>query len=346
MISINRHPGTSISWQDSSLSFFSGFSYLSLESLVSFKESLKKGIDLYGCVFPSSRISNVQLALYDQFEEKLSAFTGFPACCTFPSGFQASQAAVMHAGNTSLLLFSPNCHPALRSGFPSGIQFTRKEWPEAAVRYINSDVDDRYTLVSDSLNPLHSEVYSFDFLHRLKRRCRLVLDDSHGIGLLGTRGEGCIAQLPKLPNCSYMIAFSLAKAFAIQGGAIAGSQEEIRELRTFPVYTASTALPPAGAYAWLENFQHIDFQRNLLFDRVQFLESRLPAGLFDHDPRLPIFASRSAPLYTHLLNRGMVLSSFPYPRPSDPPITRIVVQAGHSPEQLERLAACLDSFKT
>lgn len=328
------------------MSFFSGFSYLSLESLESFKESFKKGIDIYGGVYPSSRISNVQLALYDQLETKLSEFTGFSACCTFPSGFQASQAAVMHAGNTSILLFSPDCHPALRSGFPSGIQFTKKEWPEQAVRYINSEEDNRYTLVSDSLNPLFSEVHSFEFLHRLKRRCRLVLDDSHGIGILGARGEGCIAQLPKLPNCSYMVAFSLAKAFAVQGGAIAGTQEEISELRTFPSYTASTAMAPAGAYAWLENFHHIEPQRAILFDHIRFLESRLPAGMFDHDSRLPIFAIRSVPLYTYLLNQGMVLSSFPYPRPSDPPITRIVLQAGHSREQLERLAICLNSFET
>lgn len=345
MIPINRHPGTSISWQDSTLSFFSGFSYLSLESLASFKESIKKGIDIYGCVFPSSRISNVQLDLYAQFETRLSDFTGLTACCTFPSGYQASQAAVMHAGKTSMILFSPDCHPALRTGIASGIQFTRKEWPEAAVAYINSKEDNRCTLVCDSLNPLLSEVHSFDFLHRLKRRCRLVLDDSHGIGILGARGEGSISQLPKLPNCSYMVAFSLAKALSIQGGAIAGSEEEIRELRTLPIYTASTSLPPAGIYALMENFQHIDSQRKILMERIRFLESLLPANLFNHDSRLPIFSSRSVALYAHLLKQGMVVSSFPYPGPSDPPITRIVIQAGHTHEQLEGLAACLRSFK-
>lgn len=345
MISINQHPGASFPWKGHPVSFFSGYSYLSLEQLPSFREYVKIGLDTYGCVFPSSRISNIRLELFEQLEHQLSMRTGSQACCTFPSGFQASQAAVLHCSRNSQVLFGPHCHPALKTLPVAGLSITEDQWPGQAIDMINRGTDHAYTLISDTVDPLVSRVHDFSFLTQVKRPCRVLLDDSHGMGILGSHGEGSMSRLPASAYCSYLLTFSLAKAFAINGGAAVGSLDDIWALRTLPIYTASSSLPPAFAYAWIESIKDIDIQLDKLRKNIHTVEACIPPNGFMHDPQLPIFSTWSSHLYDHMLSHHIMLSRFSYPNPNDPPITRIIIQAAHSLEQLQHLKGCLNSWQ-
>ena len=93
--------------------------------------------------------------------------------------------------------------------------------------------------------PLTSEVGDFDFLQYIEKPLIVIIDDSHGIGLLGTNGEGIISQLPKKENIEYIFTYSLSKAFSINGGAISCSKKIANFIRTLPEYTSSTPLSPA-----------------------------------------------------------------------------------------------------
>ena len=72
MFTLNDTPGRTAIANGKEYLFFSGYSYLGMSHVPEFAELIKEGIDKYGWLFPSSRISNTQLELFTQFEAKLS----------------------------------------------------------------------------------------------------------------------------------------------------------------------------------------------------------------------------------------------------------------------------------
>ena len=66
---LNATPGRTAVVNQQEYLFFSGYAYLGMHQVHAFIELIKEGIDTYGPLFPSSRISNTQLRLYETAEE-------------------------------------------------------------------------------------------------------------------------------------------------------------------------------------------------------------------------------------------------------------------------------------
>ncbi len=69
MIEFKSTPGRTCMIDGKEFLFFSGYSYLGMNHVKKFKDFVKEGIDKYGILFPSSRISNTRLKLYEKFEK-------------------------------------------------------------------------------------------------------------------------------------------------------------------------------------------------------------------------------------------------------------------------------------
>jgi 7-keto-8-aminopelargonate synthetase-like enzyme len=112
MFNLSNNPGRTAIVNGKEHLFFSGYSYLGMNHVPGFVELVKEGIDKYGFLFPSSRISNTQLDLFNEFEAKLSAITGMEATVCFSSGFLAGRAvADMYQGEDYTC--APQTHPAI-----------------------------------------------------------------------------------------------------------------------------------------------------------------------------------------------------------------------------------------
>ena len=72
--------------------FFSGYAYLGLQHVPRFTALVKEGIDRYGWLYPSARISNTRLDLFAQCEALLSEITGAEDTVLTSSGFFGWQA--------------------------------------------------------------------------------------------------------------------------------------------------------------------------------------------------------------------------------------------------------------
>ncbi|MBO9732017.1 MAG: hypothetical protein J7623_25470 [Chitinophaga sp.] len=338
MLSTDHTPGRTVVQGGRTCLFFSGFAYLGLHQLPAFKTLLVQGIEQYGTVFPSSRAGNLRLSIYEEIEHALCSLLHQQAATVFSSGYLASQAAVQYGASRGELLYAPGTHPSLWYQTPALPSLSREDWIMQTIEQINSHPDNHFVIVTDTVNPLTSTIHSFHWLEAIQRKVLVIADDSHGIGILGPVGEGSIHFLPVFPQVRYLLSASLAKAFSVQGGVVAGHAADIMALKKQPLHVGSTPMMPANAYAWLQAGELVQKMRRSLQQNIAYL-LHLTAGSAVHNPHgLPMFIlPEGDALVRYLLERDVIISSFPYPQPHSPVVNRAVVSALHLQEDMVTL---------
>jgi len=346
MLYTDHTPGRTVTQEGRSCLFFSGFAYLGLHQHPAFKALVMQGIEKYGMLFPSSRVGNLRLSVYEEIEHALCTHLQQQAAVVFSSGYMAAQAAAQYALSNRQPLYAPDAHPALWHQ-PVLPAMSREEWIAQTIEKVNTHPDDHFVIITDTVSPLTSTIHPFHWLSELQRKVLVVADDSHGIGVLGPEGQGAIHFLPQTPFVRYLLTASLAKAYSLQGGVVAGHAADIMALKRSPLFSGSTPMMPASAYAWLQAGSLIQTMRRSLQQNIAYM-LHLTANTPVHNPHgLPMFILPSGtPLVQYLEDRDVIISSFPYPHPQSEPINRAVISALHLQEDITTLHQFLREFGT
>jgi 7-keto-8-aminopelargonate synthetase-like enzyme len=344
MYELNQSPGRTVWANGRQYLFFSGYSYLGMGHVEEFTNLVKEGIDKFGLLHPSSRISNTQLPIYETFENILSRIVGSEETVTFSSGYLAGRAVVdLVTKHNKHVYCAPNTHPAIQCGTP----LIGDDWKNQLVKTINQSPNNSFILFMDSVNPLTASVANFSFLHELDsdKHLTCIIDDSHGIGLLGPIGNGISHLVPELPNVEAVIVYSLSKAFHPNGGAISCSKRIAGYLTNSPYYTGATAISPAMAYAFVHG-QHLYLrQLKKLQDNISaFIQVTSDIGGICFYPQLPVFVLKSEWEAAFFDAQNIIISSFAYPDPSGNKVNRIVLNALHTRQDLFKLSCVLNQL--
>lgn len=340
---IDSQPGRTAKIDYKEYLFFSGYNYLGLSHIAVFNELVKEGFNRYGWIHPSSRISNTQLKVFTQFEQRLSTLTNCADTVCFPSGFTAGKtvvAAFVHQGE---IYTAPDAHPAIQ-GNENPFDGTYSQWTELLIQTLSNKKAEAVVLILDSVNPLTAEVRDLSFLQHIQQSVICIIDDSHGIGLLGENGAGISDRLIRKNNIDYLITYSLSKAFNLSGGAVSCTNAKHAELlRAQPAYTASTSISPALAFAFLHAQEIYNQQRSQLKQNTNLFKSITNRNLIKRQHSdLPIFLLH--PINEDFLKKNnIIISSFAYPDPAGQKIQRIVLNALHTRGDLQALANCLQA---
>lgn len=351
MLSTGITPGRTVQTADRNSLFFSGFSYLGMHVHPEFRRQLTAGIAQYGTVFPSSRAGNIRLSVYEETEHALAVWMHQQSAAVVSSGFLAGQAAIHYAHTKGQLLYAPQSHPALWYGNPTLPDIPYEQWAVEMLEKINAAADHTFVVVTDAVNPLTSTVYDFGWLYEVTRKVLVVIDDSHGVGVLGAHGQGISYTLPQTEQVRYLLTASLAKAFSIPGGVITGHAADIAALKKHPFFTASTPMMPAGAYAFLQCKPLFVTQRETLCKNIAHLVQLAKNMPLLHNPhKLPIFLLQPGngvpDITTYLAARDIIISSFAYPYPHSPHVNRVVLSALHEPEDIVLLYRFLEESQS
>ncbi|MDH6520667.1 8-amino-7-oxononanoate synthase [Streptomyces sp. SAI-135] len=204
-----------------------------------------------------SRLVTGTTELHTALERELAEFCGFEAALVFSSGYAANLAAVTAlAPHGSLIVSDAGNHASLIDGCRlarGATQVVAHADPDAVRKALGTH-DGPALAVSDTVFSVDGDAAP---LAGLAEACRehgagLVVDDAHGLGVLGAGGRGAPQAAGLAGADDVVVTVTLSKSLGSQGGAVLGPARVIEHLvnaaRTF---IFDTGLAPAAAGAAL-----------------------------------------------------------------------------------------------
>jgi len=335
---LNKAPSRLISWQNQEYLYFGGTSYLGINQNERFRDIYLEGLQELGLNNGTSRSNNVQLAIYNEAEEEASSRFYSEASLITSSGFLAAQLVVRQFSSFGEVIYAPNCHPALWLNNKPVVQRTFKEWIANTIDYINQTKGKRFVIISDALNNLKPEIHDFSSLQEIQsdKEIILIIDDSHGIGIIGEKGIGVYSALPSATNIVRVVVASMAKGLGIDAGVVLSDALTINSLKQTGVFLGASPPAPALLYAFVNAKEVYYDEWNKLHTHISYMEKMIPEE-FLFAKGFPVYYTERSRLYSQLLSKNIVISSFSYPQANDPLLNRIVVSSVHRNEDLQYL---------
>ncbi|MFF7114926.1 8-amino-7-oxononanoate synthase [Streptomyces albogriseolus] len=231
--------------------------YLGLARHPEVTEGAARAARTWGGGATGSRLVTGTTELHAELERELAEFCGFEAALVFSSGYAANLAAVTAlAPHGALVVSDAGNHASLIDGcrLARGTTQVVAHRDPDAVRKALDGHEGPAVAVSDTVFSVDGDVAP---LASLAEACRehgagLVLDDAHGLGVLGDGGRGAPHAAGIAGADDVVVTVTLSKSLGSQGGAVLGPARVIGHLvnaaRTF---IFDTGLAPAAAGAAL-----------------------------------------------------------------------------------------------
>jgi 8-amino-7-oxononanoate synthase len=237
-------------------------------------------------------------------------------------------------------------------------------------RYAHSDVTQLDSLltqatgnkliVTDGVFSMDGDIAPLPELVRTAkaRAAWLMVDDAHGLGVLGAHGGGLLEQFGLSQDDVPILMGTLGKGFGTFGAFVAGSELLIETLiQSARTYIYTTALPPAVAEATRASLQLIKtetWRREKLTALItQFRTGAAQLGLSllpSASPIQPIMlgdSHQSVAFSNALLTAGFLVSAIRPPTVAQGTARlRVTLSAAHDAEQVEQLLDAIDNINT
>jgi len=236
--------------------------YLGLTSDERIIKAGKEAIQKYGSGCSGSRFLNGTLELHVLLEKELKEFFGKQAAITYSTGFQTNLGIISAvAGQRDILIYDKYNHASLIDAARlSGAKLRRYEHNDMRhlERILQNCPDQAGKLiVVDGVFSMKGDLANLPEIVRLKNLygARLMVDDSHGAGVMGKTGRGTGEHFGLQHEIDlYMATFS--KAFASLGGFVAADERIIEYVRHVSrPFIFSASVTPANAAVVLEALQ-------------------------------------------------------------------------------------------
>ncbi|MEU9667611.1 8-amino-7-oxononanoate synthase [Streptomyces bobili] len=213
---------------------------------------------IWGGGATGSRLVTGTTELHAELERELADFCGFEAALVFSSGYAANLAAVTAlAPHGSLIVSDAGNHASLIDGCRlarATTQVVAHADPDAVRKALDTWDGGPAVAVSDTVFSVDGDAAPLAALAEVCREhgAGLVVDDAHGLGVLGSGGRGAPHAAGLAGADDVVVTLTLSKSLGSQGGAVLGPARVIDHLvnaaRTF---IFDTGLAPAAAGAAL-----------------------------------------------------------------------------------------------
>ncbi len=342
-----------------SLVNFCSNDYLGLAGHPDIAAALKAGVDQYGTGSGASHLISGHSTAHQHLEEQLAAFTGRPRALLFSTGYMANLGVINALVNRHDLVLEDQLNHAslLDGGHLSRADYKRyKHNNMQQLDYLlEQSTASRKLIVTDGVFSMDGDLAPLPEMSTVAAQHSgwLMVDDAHGMGVLGATGAGIVEQQGLTVEQVPILMGTLGKSFGTFGAFVAGSEALIETLIQFArTYIYTTALPPAIAAASSASLQLVrreHWRREHLQQLIQrFRDGAQQLGLQLMDSQTPI-----QPLLINndqlvmevnqqLRSRGFMVGAIRPPTvPAGSGRLRITLSASHSNQQIDQLLDAL-----
>ena len=237
---------------DEPLLDLAGNDYLGLSTDPRIVEGAVAATRAWGAGSTGSRLVTGTTALHGELEAELAAFVGAQAALVFSSGYLANLGVVTALSGPGTLVVSDAAnHASLVDACRlarARVAVTPRDDPAAVDALLAARTEERALVVTDSVNSVDGAFAPLRELHAVcrARGALLVVDEAHGLGVVGPGGRGLLAEHGLAGADDVVATVTLSKALGSQGGAVVGPAAVIAHLvDTARSFIFDTGLAPA-----------------------------------------------------------------------------------------------------
>ncbi len=295
-------------------------------------EVIEAGVRAYqelgsGC--SGSRFLNGTLKLHLQLEEELADFLHKDAAVTFSTGFQSNLGIISAiVGMHDYVIMDRENHASLYDGcrlsYGKMLRFMHNDMADLEKKLLKVQEICCCLLVTDGVFSMGGDIANLPEICRLAKKygARIMVDDAHGLGVLGDGGRGTANYYGLEDEVDiYMGTFS--KSLASLGGYMAASARVADYVRhTSRPFIFSASIPPANCAAALAALRHLrahpelveTLQGNALYMRKRLTEQSIKMRPSNGDiiPIIPIYTYEELPtleIAKELYENGVYVNS-------------------------------------
>jgi 8-amino-7-oxononanoate synthase len=341
--------------------------YLGLTQDARVVDAARAALDEYGTALTGSRFLNGTIPLHLELEREIAEWMGEEAALVFTTGYQANLGTIgTLLGPTDTVICDSGDHASIMDGVAMShakvrpFRHNRLDKLESMLARAEGDGGGVLAVV-DGVFSMEGDVADVPRIAELCREhgARLMVDEAHGVGVLGARGAGAAEALDAEDAVDLRMG-TFSKSLASCGGFIAGPAEVVDFLRiqsrTF-MFTAAAVPAAIGAalaavqicrspegpelYARLaDNARYLERGLDELGYRVVRSGAATPDGEEIVTPVVPVLVGEdwnAALLWKALYDGGVYTNVALYPAVErGGALLRTSVMATHEREHLDR----------
>lgn len=326
--------------------------YLGLTSHPKVKEAAINAVKKYGTGCAGSRFLNGSLDLHVELEEKLAKFFKKEAALVFSTGFQTNLGTISAlVGKDDIVIIDKLDHASIIDGCRLSFGQTRKfkhNDMEDLERILSMEKNKGKIVIVDGVFSMEGDIADLPNILKLCKKygARLMVDDAHGIGVLGNTGRGTVEHF-RLDNEVDLIMGTYSKSLASIGGFIVGQRDVVDFIKHTARSMIFSASLPAGCVAsvlaCLEIIENEPERREMLMNNTKKMREGFKSLGFDtgesQTPVIPIILGENEKAFRmgKLLHDDGIFAN-PVVSPAVPEgraLIRTSYMATHTSEQLD-----------
>ncbi len=306
-------------------------SYLNIANNKRVVKASKKALEKFG--IGMGAVSNYAgiCDIHKELEQKIAKFYGTEDAIVFPSGYGANIGVITALCNNEDIIINDSANHA---SIFDGCELSRakiKVYPHqnmAQLEKILDRIPDNIKgrlIITDGVFSMDGDIARLDKIVELaqKYNCKVMVDDAHGIGIVGKTGRGSSEYYGVQDKIDLNVGM-LSKGPGGLGGYCASSRQVVQYLRLYArTYFFSTALPAPIAGGLVEVFNLFEKDRagrKELLKKTDYLKNKLTSAGFQignsQSAIIPVMIydeNKLFRLYQELRQEGVYVNIVTYP---------------------------------
>lgn len=336
---------TWVIWRGQTLAYFAGCDYFRLATHTKVVAAAQDAIAKFGLNVAASRFTTGNHALYNQLENALAEFFAVECALIVSNGYLTNLAVIQGLRDRfSHILLDERAHMSLADAAAAAhvevILFSHRNATDVSRKLPKYA---KALLMTDGVFAHDGAVAPLrEYQEALHRDAWILVDDSHGAGVLGEHGRGTPEHLG-LARDRVIQTTTLSKAFGCYGGAIIATKEICDAISSkSAILTGATPFPLSHAAASIAAIDVLKDSglRSALRANLQRVGSETHVPIHAH---FPADENAKRQLIRELLARGIFPTNIRYQNGPPEGYFRFAISSEHSRAQLDALADALRS---